>query len=143
MTSPSELWRPCLRFAGYEVSNLGRVRSLDRVVTYQRRDGRPPIERKRKGKILKQSFIGAGYLMVSIAGRPRYVHILVLEAFQGPRPNGLMGLHRDDDTRNCRLDNLRWGTAAENAEDAKANGIVIGRPIGSKDRVQRVRRQHA
>ena len=52
----------------------------------------------------------------------RYVHHLVLEAFVGPRPPGMSGLHRDDDPANNHVDNLYWGTSSENAFDRVRNG---------------------
>lgn len=51
----------------------------------------------------------------------RQVHHLVLEAFVGPRPEGMDGLHWDDDNQNNHLGNLRWGTPKENKVDAKRN----------------------
>jgi hypothetical protein len=52
----------------------------------------------------------------------RLVHILVLEAFVGPRPDGAYGLHWDDDPSNNRVENLRWGTPSENMYDKVRNG---------------------
>ena len=50
------------------------------------------------------------------------VHRLVLEAFVGPAPDGMDGCHRDDDKDNNTLDNLYWGTRAENMADQVRNG---------------------
>jgi hypothetical protein len=47
----------------------------------------------------------------------RSVHQLVLEAFGGPRPEGLQVRHKDGDRRNNALENLAWGTGKENAVD--------------------------
>lgn len=137
--SDQEVWRACVSFPGYEVSSHGGVRSLDRVLTRTLRSGRV-INQPLRGRPLKTCLIGAGYLMVSIAGRPRYVHILVLEAFICPRPTGLLGLHGDDDPLNCHIANLRWGTQRDNVRDARRNGRRIGRPPGSTDRRPRSRR---
>ena len=52
----------------------------------------------------------------------RYIHNLVLEAFVCPRPEGLKGLHRDDDPFNNYVDNLYWGTDQDNALDVIRNG---------------------
>lgn len=49
-------------------------------------------------------------------------HVWVLEAFVGPRPPGALGRHLDDDQTNNRLENLAWGTPAENVADAFTNG---------------------
>lgn len=117
----SEVWRPVRETCGYEVSSLGRVRSLDRVVRYI--DGRTNF---RPGQILKLS-MSSGYPAVNIKGRRRRVHVLVAETFHGPRPNGLECCHRDDDRTNNRADNLYWGTHAQNLKDASENGKM---PIG-------------
>lgn len=55
--------------------------------------------------------------------RTRSVHQLVLEAFVGPRPEGMYGLHWDDDKNNNRLANLRWATPSENMMDQVRNGM--------------------
>jgi hypothetical protein len=52
----------------------------------------------------------------------RRVHILVLEAFSGFRPEGMLCLHWDDNRVNNRIENLRWGTLLDNASDSIRNG---------------------
>ena len=59
----------------------------------------------------------------------RSVHTLVLEAFAGPRPRGMVCRHLDGNPANNRPENLRWGTAAENSADSKRHGT---HPQGSK-----------
>ncbi|RUU22663.1 HNH endonuclease [Mesorhizobium sp. M7A.F.Ca.AU.002.06.1.1] len=54
-----------------------------------------------------------------------YVHLLVLEAFVGPRPDGLEGCHNDGNPDNNRLDNLRWDTPESNQADRIAHGTDI------------------
>jgi HNH endonuclease len=44
------------------------------------------------------------------------VHILMLETFIGPRPEGMLALHCDDDPLHCVLSNLKWGTPSENTQ---------------------------
>lgn len=88
----------------YEVSNLGRVRS--------RRFG--------KMKVLRAGLSRTGYLTVSLSVARNcqvsfYVHRLVAQAFA--TGSGPMALHRDGNRLNNRADNLRWGTAKENAAD--------------------------
>ena len=52
------------------------------------------------------------------------IHILVCEAFSGPRPNEnqIYALHWDDDKLNNHYTNLRWGSRSENAHDSIRNG---------------------
>lgn len=52
----------------------------------------------------------------------RTVQSLVLEAFVGPRPEGLLALHRNDDCRDNRVENLYWGTRTDNQHDRVRNG---------------------
>lgn len=118
-----EIWKGAPGFEEfYEVSNLGRVRVLDRWVNAGR-GGR----RFNPGRILKQGLVGSGYLSVAfnVAGRKkanRLVHSLVLETFVGPRPTGMVACHVDSDRFNNRLDNLRWDTYASNYRDAMELG---------------------
>lgn len=57
-------------------------------------------------------------------GRSRQtkVHIIVLEAFVGPRPAGTVCRHMDGNGMNNRLSNLRWGTPEENYADRHRHG---------------------
>lgn len=52
----------------------------------------------------------------------RYVHHLVLETFGGPRPQGLVCRHLDGNPANNVLENLEWGTYAENEADKLRHG---------------------
>lgn len=117
----SERWLPVSEFPGYEVSDQGRVRSLDRVVL-----SRWDTPKRLKGKVLVQVIRGGRWgcdLYRDGKRRPVLVHVLMLEVFVGPRPEGMYGLHRDDDPDNNRLENLYWGTPAQNSRDAVNNGL--------------------
>ena len=108
-----ESWRPVKGWPGYSVSDTGRVcgpRGLLRGDKGNR--GHQRVTLCRRG-----------------ARRVVGVAILVLEAFDGPRPRGLFALHDDDDKANNRLSNLRWGTRADNAKDARRNGRT---PVGAR-----------
>lgn len=74
-----------------------------------------------------------GYFWVRLGHkRQRKLHHLVLEAFRGPRPHPhYQGRHLDDVKANNRLDNLAWGTRAENMQDRILNGHT---PRGRKHR---------
>ena len=115
-------WRPVLEWEGlYEVSDDGRVRSLDRVIV--KSDGR---QQAVCGRVLAASPNGDGYPCVRLCDDrgqiTRKVHHLVLAAFVGPRPAGMEALHADDNPINNHATNLRWGTRLTNAADRRRNG---------------------
>lgn len=116
-----EQWLPVVGWEGlYEVSDQGRVRSIDRVVHC--RDGRTlayPSVTLRPGT----GTTGALYVNLSNGTtKVRRVHQLVLEAFVGPCPPGMEGCHWDDNKENNALTNLRWDTHTANMYDKVRNG---------------------
>lgn len=120
----TEQWKPALGWEGvYEVSDMGRVRSLDRTI--DQRDG---TSRFFPGQILKQTGMN-GYRTVGLhfAGkeRRRTVHSLVLEAFTCERPTGMQACHYDGDRANNKLSNLRWDTVEGNARDKLRHGTNV------------------
>lgn len=128
-----EEWRPVVGYEReYEVSNLGRVRSLDRIKTYERIDqysGRLiVVSRQHKSRLLRPGRKPSGHFSVALGrGNSRDIHILVLEAFVGPAPKGHECRHLNDDPSENHLRNLRWGTRSENNFDAIRNGKRVYR----------------
>jgi hypothetical protein len=112
-----EWWAPVPSHADCEVSTLGRVRSLDRVVV--EKSGR---RRWQKGRILKQPLNSGGYPTVGLPGRSVKVHLLGARTFLGECPAGLEVCHRDDVKSDSRLFQLRYDTHAANMQDALLNG---------------------
>lgn len=106
-----EEFRDIPGFPGYSVSSFGRV------LSYRHRRQRELVQHlDTVGRfIVRLSRNGRGYTL--------RVHRLVLDAFVGPRPPGMVGCHRNDDASNNRLDNLYWGTPQENAADRRRNGM--------------------
>jgi hypothetical protein len=110
----TEIWKDVVGFEGsYQVSNLGRVRSLDhrvRLVCHG-----VETTRLSPGRILKPGRVRSGHVSVAIGkGNSRLVHQLVLEAFVGPRPKGMESLHLNHNPEDNRLANLQYGTRGEN-----------------------------
>lgn len=108
-----EEWRDITGYEGmYQVSNLGHVRSLDRVV-----NSRPGLKQSLCGKALKINNC-AGYSVVGLhkngITKNKLVHRLVAIAFL-TKPFGKNYInHKDYDPSNNRVDNLEWCTQAEN-----------------------------
>lgn len=110
-----EVWKPIPGYEGYEVSNMGNVRSY-RIKGKQGKFSNTP--RILRPAIDKKS----GYYGVGLGkGVFKRVHQLVLLAFIGPRPDKLFALHNDDDKSNNKLDNLRYDTQKANIEDMVKN----------------------
>lgn len=115
-----ETWLPVVGREGlYEVSDHGRVRSVERVVQFGAQT------RTVKSTVLKPGKTTKGALFVMLSNGKAYnrrVHQLVLEAFVGPCPPGMEGCHWDDNKENNTLTNLRWDTHSANGLDAVRNG---------------------
>ncbi|MFC5996979.1 NUMOD4 motif-containing HNH endonuclease [Pseudonocardia hispaniensis] len=113
-----ERWLPVVGFEGeYEVSDRGRVRSLDRILIHKN-----GFMRRVRGRLLTPYPITGGYLAFRARRRPTTVHSAVMAAFVGPRPHGMEILHWDGDPSNNHLENLRYGTPAENQDDSIRHG---------------------
>ena len=117
-----ERWLPVPGWEGlYEGSNRGRVRSLDRVV--ERSDG---VSQRVRARELKQIRQRSGYMRVTLYGPDGgvgvRVHRLVALAFLGDPGPGRQVCHWNDVPDDNRVENLRWGTAADNRRDEVRNG---------------------
>lgn len=114
----SENWKDVIGYEGeYQVSDLGNVRSVNRVTANGKR---------RRGKILRTAKDPRGYVRVTLyrAGKPkcRTVHSLVAEAFVAGKADGLEVCHGNDVKTNNVATNLRWDTRKANAADKVVNG---------------------
>ena len=109
-----EIWKDIAGYEGkYQVSNLGRVRSLPRTFL--------DVNRRKqmfRGRVLKQMMRKNGYMVVTFYESGKFhqmmVHRLVADAFI-PNPNNLPLInHKDEDKTNNRVDNLEWCSAQYN-----------------------------
>lgn len=109
-------WKRIPGYTNYEVSNTGLVRSLPRAV-----DDRRGYSRPMQGVQLKPQTQTSGHLSVSISKdgviSRKLVHLLVMLAFEGPRPDGMETRHLDGDPKNNCKSNLAYGTRQQNALD--------------------------
>jgi len=114
----TEKWKPVVGYEGtYEISDRGRIRSLERTLC----DGR-----RMKGKALKPWIHSEGYSYIYLCrdGKPKgkFIHRLILEAFTGPCPDGMECCHNNGDPLDNRLKNLRWDTRSNNEKDKVLHG---------------------
>lgn len=118
----NEVWRGIGDYKGfYEVSNLGRVRSLSRVVAHK--DG---AIHKYPSRIIRP-YISKGYHYVQLHIKGSYVHKtvhrLVAEAFISNPMNLPQVNHKDGNKANNDVSNLEWCTASENEKHAYRIGL--------------------
>ena len=117
-----EEWRPVVGWEGmYEVSSFGEVRSKSRVM--KTKSGQV---RKKTGKTLAGYVDVNGYRFVTLYRGGSYqrkaIHRMIAESFIDNPKDLPWVLHRDDNPRHNKLDNLRWGTPSENTRDSIRNG---------------------
>lgn len=116
----NEVWRSIPSCPGYEASSEGRVRSPRRILN--------PYLR------------GSGYMATSCgstSGRAikKLVHILVAEAFYGPRLRGLVVAHKDGNKLNNRAENLQYTTPrANNLHQRQKACPLLSRAIKKRGR---------
>lgn len=118
----TETWKDIPGWEGfYQVSDQGRIRSLDRMV-----QGKWGLQRVR-GQLMSTVIRNDGYITVHLRREGKrtnhLVHRFVLEAFVGPCPEGMEARHLNDVKTDARLENLEWGTRSENNFDRGRNKI--------------------
>lgn len=115
-----EIWKDVVGYEGrYQVSSLGRIKSF-------------PNQRRHCELIMKPTpHVKSGHLVVNLhrtdvgkhSVKMFYLHRLILEAFEGPAPAGMIGCHNDGDVNNNHYpSNLRWGTYQSNQLDREKHG---------------------
>lgn len=119
-----EIWKPVYGWEGfYEVSSLGRVKSVTRRVPH-------PIcgMKTVRERLMRLGQESKGYWRCNLkrdGGKENIqTHVLVLEAFVGPRPEGGIGCHGPLGNTVNTPGNLSWGTYSSNALDKRRDGTV-------------------
>ena len=136
----NEQWKSVIGYEDlYEVSNLGNVRSKDRIVYQLHKDG-GQARHIYKGKMLKPQLQRNGYLAIDLhkAGSfiRFFVHRLVASSFvENPDGKPIIN-HKDSNRTNNRFDNLEWVTQSENVIHGYRFGNMIPphqRKVGQYD----------
>jgi len=117
-----EIWKPIKGYEGiYEVSNLGRVKSLARKIRITNGF------RYTNDVILRHKVSKSGYKQVSLSrngfAKSDYVHRIVTKAFLGEIPKDMSVNHIDCNKLNNKVDNLEIVTYSENMKHAYKNGL--------------------
>lgn len=101
----SEIWKDLdfIGFPNYQVSNFGNVKSF--------------CKNKDAGKLLKPFTDTSGYLQVDLCGKLFLIHRLVAMAFIDNAENKPCVDHIDTNRLNNKVENLRWVTSKENANN--------------------------
>lgn len=118
-----EIWKQVAGYEGlYEVSNLGRVKSLGHYVEQANRWGGVST-RIYKGKFLHPFMDTNGYPIVTLSNKNIKVHRLVAEAFI-PNPLSKYGVnHIDGVKNNNKQPNLEWASGKDNMQHAIKRGL--------------------
>jgi len=143
----SEHWLPIPDFPGYEVSDHGRVRSYWTLGAGDHYNWHIAEKPRR----VLHPHVNHGYAQVILSndGRRRTckVHQLVLQAFVGPCPDGMISRHLDGNRKNNHLRNLKWGTYSENMQDSLKHGTHISGWLSLRklkpQQVRQIRREYA
>lgn len=114
-----EIWKDIPGYEGkYQVSNMGRVKSLSRIIQGRNQFGsfewRSPELYLRPGRADKYGHLS---VVLNNPRKSRLVHQLVMLAFVGEPPEGMCVLHSNGNASDNRLSNLRYDTQSENVLD--------------------------
>lgn len=116
-----EIWKDINGFIGYQISNLGNIRSF-----WLRKGAYGKHILCESPKMRKPHAHRTGHSTISLRRDGKsfefYVHRLVLEHFVGPCPDNMECCHNDGNSRNNQVNNLRWDTCKENFRDRKKHG---------------------
>jgi hypothetical protein len=121
--SKNEEWRDIVGYEDiYQISNLGRVRSLDRTSKRQKTG-----DLKIKGRTLVPHITPKGYVRIQLSkdgvSKNVFIHTLVIEAFLYARPKDLQINHKNGDKQDNTISNLEYVSASDNLIHAYDNGL--------------------
>jgi len=125
MITQPEIWKDIIGYEGkYQISNIGEVKSLDRIIS-----ARNNSFSFRRGRIMKQKTDKKGYKYVSLLDfdineKNHRIHRLVATCFLENTDNLPVVNHKDGDKKNNNVLNLEWCTSSHNSQEAVRLGLV-------------------
>lgn len=130
-----EIWKDIEGYEGqYQISSLGRVKSLERITRFKNRDS----IRKEPEKILAYKKHHKGYVKAQLRKRDilksYFVHRLVAQAFLPNTENKETVNHKDGDKLNNTIENLEWMSNTENMQHAYRTGIRDNKKLHEKQK---------
>jgi NUMOD4 motif/HNH endonuclease len=139
----NEVWKDVVGYEGkYQVSNLGKVRSLDRYYPHNKGNG----QRLQPGKVMKFDITHRGYATVVFYKndkRLRYeVHALVAAAFLGKRPAKYHAHHKNHNKLDNRAANLTYIDGGKHAKHHNQGENFYAHKLTEKD-VKEIRKRLA
>lgn len=114
----TEIWKDIIDFPNYQISNLGRVKSKERIVNALYNS-----KKRNRERILKLFTNNRGYKVVTLynhngKSNPIFVHRLVAKSFiNNPNKHNIIN-HINADKGDNRVDNLEWCTQSHNIKEA-------------------------
>lgn len=119
----NEIWKPLIGYEDdYEVSDMGRVRSITKVFECFSKRGNHKHYRTKYGRILKPSIQNSGYEVVWLSKNGKVkamtVHRLIAQTFLTNKFNYYCVNHKNGNKCDNRLENLEWCTSGENLKHA-------------------------
>jgi len=116
MSEDQEEWRVVPGYGGaYEVSSKGRMRTVRPVYL------KGHVSRSNdKALSVRVSIFDADHKPLTAT-----IHSLIMAAFVGPRPKGMLIRHLDGNAENNSLNNLKYGTHRENSNDMAIHGTKL------------------
>ena len=135
----NEVWKDIRGYEKYyQISNLGRVRSLDRIIKDEKNNRTFNI----KGKIITPTDNGNGYLIIGLRKNGKrnnkYIHRLVAEAFLDKCDGQEYINHIDFNKKNNNISNLEWCTQKENINYSIKKGRYIS---GKKETINKINKK--
>lgn len=117
-----EIWKDIKGFENYQISNFGRIKSKERMVSNSCRTY------FKKEEILKTHVMKSGYLAIVLRDKEQKkrllkIHRLIAENFISTPNRYTQVNHIDGDKTNCAIENLEWRTPQQNTRHAMKNGL--------------------